>query len=45
MGATGCLPKLVGQFVESLDAKALDGKCLDTIGYVPPFTGYNGWEP
>lgn len=45
VGATGCLPKLVGQFVESLDGKALDGKCLDTIGYVPPFTGYNGWEP
>ena len=45
VGATGCLPKLVGQFVESLDAKSLDAKCLDSVGYVPPFTGYNGWEP
>lgn len=45
VGATGCLPKLVGQFVESLDAKALDATCLDSVGYVPPFTGYNGWEP
>jgi len=45
VGATGCMPKLVGQFIESLDAKSLDGKCLDSIGYVPPFTGYNGWEP
>ena len=45
VGATGCLPKLVGQFIESLDAKSLDAKCLDSIGYVPPFTGYNGWEP
>jgi len=45
VGATGCMPKLVGQFIESLDAKSLDAKCLDSIGYVPPFTGYNGWEP
>ena len=45
VGGMACLPKLVGQFVESLDAKSLDAKCLDSIGYVPPFTGYNGWEP
>ncbi|MFC3552301.1 alpha/beta hydrolase [Lysobacter cavernae] len=41
----GCLPKLVGQFIESTDAKQLDAHCLDTIGYVPPFTSFNGWEP
>lgn len=45
VGAVGCLPKLVGQFIESLDAKSLDARCLDSIGYVPPFTGFNGWEP
>jgi len=42
---TGCMPKLVGQFIESADSKALDTKCLDTVGYVPPFTSFNGWEP
>lgn len=43
--ATGCMPKLVGQFVERADAKSLDTKCLDSIGPVPPFTSFNGWEP
>ena len=41
----GCMPKLLGQFFESADAKALDMKCLDTLTYVPPFTSFNGWEP
>ncbi len=45
VGAVGCLPKLVGQFIESLDAKSLDASCLDSVGYVPPFTSFNGWEP
>ena len=41
----GCMPKLLGQFLESADAKALDAGCLDTMTYVPPFTSFNGWEP
>jgi pimeloyl-ACP methyl ester carboxylesterase len=41
----GCMPKLFAQFLQTADAKALDGKCLDTLGYVPPFTSFNGWEP
>jgi pimeloyl-ACP methyl ester carboxylesterase len=41
----GCMPKLVAQFIDSADAKALDAKCLDTLPYTPPFTSYNGWEP
>jgi pimeloyl-ACP methyl ester carboxylesterase len=41
----GCMPRLLGQFVESADAKALDAACLDTMTYVPPFTSFNGWEP
>ena len=45
VGGIGCMPKLVGQFVETLNAKGLEAGCLDAIGYVPPFTGYNGWEP
>lgn len=43
--AQGCMPKLVGQFIETGDAKALDGKCLDSIDGTPAFTGFNGWEP
>ncbi|MDQ2701687.1 MAG: alpha/beta hydrolase [Pseudomonadota bacterium] len=41
----GCMPKLFAQFLETTDAKALDGKCLDDLAYVPPFTSFNGWEP
>ena len=41
----GCMPKLVAQFIDSANAKALDAKCLDTLPYTPPFTSYNGWEP
>ncbi len=41
----GCMPKLLGQFFETANAKALDTKCLDTLTYVPPFTSFNGWEP
>ncbi len=41
----GCMPKLFGQFVDTADAKALDGACLEKLNYVPPFTSFNGWEP
>ena len=41
----GCMPRLLGQFMESADAKALDAGCLDSMTYVPPFTSFNGWEP
>ncbi len=41
----GCMPRLLGQFLESTDAKALDAGCLDSMTYVPPFTSFNGWEP
>ncbi len=41
----GCMPRLMGQFVDSTDAKALDASCLDTLSHVPAFTSFNGWEP
>lgn len=41
----GCMPKLFAQFIEKNDAKALDGKCLDTLAHVAPFTSFNGAEP
>ena len=43
--STGCMPKLLGQFIERADPKALDAKCLDSLTYTPPFTSFNGWEP
>jgi pimeloyl-ACP methyl ester carboxylesterase len=41
----GCGPKIFARFIDSADAKNLDVKCLDTLSYVPPFTGFYGWEP
>ncbi|QNN45255.1 alpha/beta fold hydrolase [Thermomonas brevis] len=41
----GCMPKLFAQFMEKADARALDGKCLDTLAYAAPFTSFNGAEP
>ena len=41
----GCMPKLLGQFIESADAKALDASCLEPLTYVPPFVHFNGWSP
>jgi pimeloyl-ACP methyl ester carboxylesterase len=41
----GCLPKLFASFVDTADAKTLDAKCLDTVPYAVPFTGFYGWEP
>lgn len=43
--AVGCMPKLLGQFLETADAKALDAACLDNLSYVPPFVNFNGWSP
>ncbi|SDQ22174.1 alpha/beta hydrolase fold [Pseudoxanthomonas sp. CF385] len=43
--AVGCMPKLLGRFLETADAKGLDATCLDSLDYVPPFTRFNGWEP
>lgn len=41
----GCMPKLFTQFIEKTDAKALDGQCLDKLGYAVPFVSFNGAEP
>ena len=41
----GCMPNLLGQFIERADAASLDVSCLDALRPVPPFTSFNGWEP
>ncbi|KAF1013031.1 MAG: Carboxylesterase A [Stenotrophomonas maltophilia] len=43
--SAGSMPRLVGQFIDTTDAKALDASCLDTLSTVPAFTSFNGWEP
>ena len=41
----GCIPKLVGEFVDKLDPKTLDAKCVDQLGPIPAFTDFNGAAP
>ncbi len=41
----GCMPRLLGQFMDSADAKSLDATCLESLSPVPAFTSFNGWEP
>lgn len=41
----GCMPKLFAQFIEGVDAKALDAACLERLAPTPPFAGNYGWEP
>jgi len=41
----GCMPRLLGQFMDKADAKSLDATCLDSLSPVPAFTSFNGWAP
>ena len=41
----GCIPKLVGDFVDKLDPKTLDAKCVDRLGPMPAFINFNGAAP
>ncbi|HEX9208513.1 MAG TPA: alpha/beta hydrolase [Steroidobacteraceae bacterium] len=41
----GCTPRLYAEFVDRADVAKLDGRCLDTLVYTPPFAGPYGWEP
>jgi len=43
--ATGCAPQLVKHFVEKLDPKTLDAKCLDQLQPTPIFIDFNGATP
>lgn len=43
--ALGCVPKLIGQFLDKGDAKSLDATCVQDLNRVPAFTSFNGWEP
>ena len=41
----GCIPKLVGDFVDKLDPKTLEAKCVDRLGPMPAFVNFNGASP
>lgn len=41
----GCIPKLVGDFVDKLSPKSLDAKCIDELGPTPAFLDFNGASP
>ncbi len=41
----GCTSRLVGQFIDRGEAKSIDATCLDSLGFIPPFTSFNGWDP
>jgi pimeloyl-ACP methyl ester carboxylesterase len=41
----GCTPKIVEDFVDRLDAKQLDAKCVDALGPMPAFIDFSGSAP
>jgi pimeloyl-ACP methyl ester carboxylesterase len=41
----GCTPRLSADFLDRADVGKLDGRCLETLTYTPPFAGPYGWEP
>ncbi len=42
---SGCMPRLAGEFIDTLAVKALDAGCLGVLGDTPAFLGYNGAAP
>ena len=41
----GCIPKVVVEFVDQLEPKQLDVKCVDALGPTPAFVDFNGAAP
>jgi pimeloyl-ACP methyl ester carboxylesterase len=41
----GCLPKLVGTFMDTLEPATLDATCVDRLGPTPHFIDFNGASP
>jgi hypothetical protein len=41
----GCMPRLLGEFVQELKPRALDDRCLLQLGDIPPFIDFNGAAP
>lgn len=45
VSGVGCMPRILGEFIEKTAPKDLDAECLQTLKPNPPFAGYHGWEP
>lgn len=43
--AAGCTPRLLKDFIEKLDPKALDASCLERLRPTPMFIDFNGAAP
>ena len=41
----GCMPQLLGKFIDKPDPKQLDASCLDQLGDTPAFIDFNGASP
>jgi pimeloyl-ACP methyl ester carboxylesterase len=41
----GCIPRLVAEFVDKLDPRTLDAKCVDDLGPIPALLDFNGASP
>jgi acetyl esterase/lipase len=41
----GCMPRLLGEFIRTLDAHRLDAHCLEALGQTPAFVDANGANP
>lgn len=41
----GCIPRLVREFVDKLEPRTLDAKCIDSLGPTPAFVDFNGASP
>ena len=41
----GCVPRLVAEFIRTLDARGLDARCLGALAQTPPFLDANGAGP
>jgi pimeloyl-ACP methyl ester carboxylesterase len=45
VSGVGCMPRILGEFIESIAPKDIEADCLDSLKPNPPFAGYYGWEP
>jgi pimeloyl-ACP methyl ester carboxylesterase len=41
----GCMPKLVGEFIDELQPAKIDASCLKQLGDTPAFVDFNGAQP
>ncbi len=45
VSGVGCMPRILGEFIDKTAPRDLDAECLETLKPNPPFAGYHGWEP